>query len=161
MTLGKENLQARFGSADKASRGPMKPGLDPMDREHDVLLALIADVERMIATAAPAELQRQAFAAMVDCTISHFRSEEHWMEICGYPGLPVHKKEHQEVTMWLTHLLEDLNENATESISPDTCAATVEFFHVWVEHHLKQLDAPAALYISKATQGGEIREAVP
>ncbi len=138
----------------------MKLGFDPIDQEHDILLDLIAGVERSIASGAPVDVHGEAFDKMVEWTDHHFRSEEHWMEISQYPGLTEHRREHKEVMMWLVHLQKDLRESTAESISSETGTATIEFFRSWVDQHLKQLDAPAVRHISEAQGQGKLTGAV-
>jgi len=50
-----------------------------IDSDHEVLLALIADIERLIADGASSQTLRQNFDTMIDCALIHFRSEENGM----------------------------------------------------------------------------------
>jgi hemerythrin len=75
------------------------------------------------------------------------------MQACGYPDLPVHKREHEEITDWLIHLRQSLMEETPESISNATRAETIAFFRAWVEQHLLQFDAPAVRFIVGSLEG--------
>jgi hemerythrin-like metal-binding protein len=131
----------------------MKLGFAPIDDDHEKVLTLVAEVEGLIAEQASTRTLQQSFARLVETTVDHFRAEERGMQACGYPDLPVHKREHEEITDWLIHLRQSLMEETPESISNATRAETIAFFRAWVEQHLLQFDAPAVRFIVGSLEG--------
>jgi hemerythrin-like metal-binding protein len=117
-----------------------------INEDHRRIIALVTEVEELIACAGSAENVRLGFRQLVEHTLAHFRREEEFMEACRYPGLPDHQREHQELVDWLVYLELALAEEGPHAMQ-DANDHTLEFLRAWVERHLTILDKPAMDFI--------------
>ena len=133
----------------------MKLGFAPIDEDHDKVLKLVSEVEGLIAEHAPIDASRQSFRMLVEVTVNHFRSEEHGMEACRYPDLARHKREHEEISDWLTHLQTSFTSATSESTCQWIGSDTIAFLRAWVQQHLLEFDAPMVAFIREKLERGD------
>ncbi len=135
---------------------PMRFGFPPIDQDHEQILLLAAEVERLILASAPAGEIRTKFHEMTEISLEHFIREETHMERCGYPGTAAHRREHAELGDWLVHI-----ETALVEEGPSASAAAQQdvlaFFRAWIQRHLEMLDQPAVRYIASHSGSLEAR----
>jgi hemerythrin len=125
----------------------MKLGFTPIDEDHEGLLLLAKEVEVLIACECSV---RAKFHELVEYSLAHFSREEAHMEACRYPGLDVHRSEHQELAGWLLHIDESLDPDGPNA-SPGAADQALAFFQAWIERHLMVLDKPAIRFILSAS----------
>ena len=82
---------------------------------------------------------------LADYTEKHFQEEEALQEEVGYPGLPEHKKRHDEFRKAVKELHEMLEEE--EGPSPRFVQAVQENVIDWLYRHIKGFDCSVASYI--------------
>ncbi len=75
------------------------------------------------------------FEGLVECTVSHFASEEKLMQKYEYPGYMSHKKEHDELKKQIIDMLNGfINGSGTLSKS------NLYFVKDWLYKHIVQVD---------------------
>jgi len=124
----------------------MKLGLAVIDKDHEQLLALAGEVERLISAGSRMSEVWAKFHELVEYSLEHFQREERQMEACGYPGLDVHRCEHREVGEWLRHIENELEE-AGPGASEMVLEQTIMFFRAWIARHLSTFDKAAVEFL--------------
>jgi hemerythrin len=127
----------------------MKLGFAAVDEDHERLLSIAAEVEVLIASKEPAHRIRAKFHELVEYSLAHFSREETHMEAHRYPGLSVHRREHEELAEWLVHIEKKLAEDGPNASAAAT-DQTLAFFRAWIVRHLTTFDKTAVQFITSA-----------
>lgn len=119
-----------------------KVGLEEIDTQHHRLFDLTNSLWHGIITRASREEIMALFDALGEYTQTHFADEESLMELCGYPELEKHRKEHRAFIGFVAAekaKLEDGEGNPMEQ---------VRFLADWLQKHIMQRDKAFAFYFS-------------
>ncbi len=81
---------------------------------------------------------------LVACTVWHFRHEERLMLKHGYPGLPAHRDEHEELIANVRALQQHLQKH-DRPVSGDD----VEFLERWLMEHIFGADMRMGAYLGE------------
>ncbi|MDR3123474.1 MAG: bacteriohemerythrin [Treponema sp.] len=95
----------------------------------------------------------QTIHKVVDYVRFHFTSEEKIMERISYPGLAVHKREHQEFVKEILQQIQSFQEG--EKFVPN---AFVRYLGDWVLTHIAVSDKGYALYLAEMKKRGVLPE---
>ncbi len=90
-------------------------GVEPIDTQHRTFLAMANDLHRaLLAAPFPEYLQarRRAVEGLERYVATHFADEEAWMARLRYPGLPQHRRRHEEFTAMVRRLAASLSSPA-------------------------------------------------
>ncbi|MGJ0391415.1 MAG: hemerythrin domain-containing protein [Methylocystis sp.] len=77
----------------------------------------------------------EALQKLVDMTKEHFKHEEDHMLIESYPGMLLHKRDHDYLVKGIKEFTASLVDN-TVQLSPDLC----EGLQSWLRYHMKRFD---------------------
>lgn len=119
-----------------------KVGLDEIDTQHHQLFDLTNSLWHGIITRASREEILSLFEALGEYTQTHFSDEESLMELCGYPELEMHQKEHHAFIGFVTA------EKAKLQDGEGNLLEQVRFLADWLQKHILQKDKAFALYFN-------------
>jgi len=115
-------------------------GIAEIDAQH---IRLFEVVNELIESFRRGDLDGQV-TGMVDYLVTftreHFRNEEAWMERQGYPGLEVHRKEHQDFIIGISDLKQRIDGGEHPTIEVTILLAD------WLEYHINDQDQVFAEY---------------
>ncbi|MGQ9655754.1 MAG: bacteriohemerythrin [Thermodesulfobacteriota bacterium] len=80
-------------------------GVRVMDQQHKRLVGLVDELHQAMRAGKGSEGARKVLKGLVDYTMTHFRTEEEFMEKHSYPGFLAHKREHDDLTVQAKDLL--------------------------------------------------------
>lgn len=111
----------------------LSTGVPPVDEDHKVLISL---VNKMSDHA----ISHKDVGAVIDevlaYTLYHFEREETVMAACGYPDLPAHRIQHQNLAKKATVLADTWRQNQ----SSEVMAELLEFLRAWLVQHIMEQD---------------------
>jgi hemerythrin-like metal-binding protein/PAS domain S-box-containing protein len=117
----------------------LRIGVDAIDRDHQVLVALLNRVRHEGRSDADLD---EVIRELIDYTHYHFRREETVMEVCGYPELEKHRAHHRD----LADQVMDLIEMWRESTDPERHGHLYRFLQDWLFEHIMKVDAKISQY---------------
>jgi hemerythrin len=117
-----------------------------IDHEHQVLFALVNDLEAAIAAAAPPAQLQAILTTMAAHTVEHFDHEEALMQARDYPGYRRHKQVHDNLLAKVTALLASFNQ-------PEVVVtqALTAFLKEWLAHHIQGEDQTMIRFLRAQT----------
>ena len=128
----------------------MRFGYAPIDNDHEGLLALAVQVEKLVASnSTPPEI-RTKFKELGNYAIAHFGREERIMQKAQYPERLRHKHEHEEIIRWIAFLEVELAAVHSEVLEAAT-SQTLAFLNAWIVDHLTAFDEPLIRYLLSRT----------
>jgi hemerythrin len=116
-----------------------------IDEDHRRLVDLYNVLSRAVADGDSTEYVEAVTDELIACTVWHFRHEERLMLRHGYPGLPEHKAEHEELIDSVKDLQQKLRD-AGDAVS----AQQVEFLERWLMEHIYGADMKMGAYLCAA-----------
>lgn len=119
-----------------------KLGLPVIDAEHRELLEVCNQfLDAVNNGQAVAELAR-ILEKMILLTRAHFVAEERMLDRNGYPGLVVHKAEHERLLIQAEALLTRYRDAAQEDEIRNLTMETASFLQTWLLDHIRTNDRP-------------------
>jgi len=113
-----------------------------IDSQHQTLIRLAGDLHRAILAGAVKASLAQLLARLVQYTQEHFAHEEELMQQAGYPDLPAHKLEHEDLTRRVLAFQMDF-----EAGRIGTAIGLLQFLKEWLQKHLIESDQKYAPYL--------------
>lgn len=109
--------------------------IEVIDDQHKKLLALINELSEATLQGRAHQVVGVVIAELVTYTDNHFALEEQLMREHGYPGLAMHKLEHDQLLVKVTEL------NAKSLAGHKVISlAVLDFLKNWLIHHIKVTD---------------------
>lgn len=126
-------------------------GVDVIDQQHQKLFDIshrFYDAWRQHARRARL---RHIFDELLEYTAYHFAEEERLMQQIGYPDLPQHRANHEELVELVNYHRKQLAEDA-----PDAERHALEFVRTWLRAHVLDADKDIGVYLAgrRAESGG-------
>jgi hemerythrin-like metal-binding protein len=119
-----------------------KLGLPVIDAEHRELLEVCNQfLDAVNNGQAVAELAR-ILEKMILLTRAHFVAEERMLDRNGYPGLVVHKAEHERLLIQAEALLARYRDAAQEDEIRSLTLESASFLQTWLLDHIRTNDRP-------------------
>ncbi len=115
------------------------PGLD---RDHEILVGCVTDIEQAAAEAQPPEVVNGAIRRLIRLARTHFNDEVDVMRVRRYAGIDAHIQDHKT----FLGRLEALERESRQQALP---AETVASLHAWLEGHLLSYDKDYAACFSQ------------
>jgi hemerythrin len=119
-----------------------KLGLPAIDAEHKELLEVCNQFLDAVQAEAPMKQLAAILSNMILRTRAHFVAEERMLDRHGYPGLVVHKAEHDRLLLQAEALLaryaDTLQQDELRHITTDTA----NFLQTWLLDHIRTNDRP-------------------
>lgn len=105
------------------------------DRHHQTLFRAIDDLYEALRAGRGTDVVGTTLQRLIDYTTAHFAAEETAMEKNGYPGLRLHKAEHQGFIEQVLKLQKDF-----QSGKPGVSVVLMRFLQKWLRDHIMQTD---------------------
>ena len=115
-----------------------------MNREHETFVGLMNDAEQALTMGT---FSVQHFRRLVQHCQEHFAHEEREMQRTNFPGLKLHKKQHDRVLQEMSGLLRGYIE--TQDIAP-LLSYLQDVLPDWFTQHIHTLDQVTAHYLAAA-----------
>ncbi len=123
----------------------MNLGKASIDQQHRGLFDLVNILYEAMGSKAEAEVVEDCVDAMSRYCLEHFRDEENYMALIGFPDLPTHKELHQAFMQQTSVLVDALDQG--QSPFQEALFALVR----WLDEHIRQEDVR---YIQFARDNG-------
>ncbi len=127
----------------------MSVGNPSLDRDHQVLVGMINQLDEAIKAGRGRETVSSILDALLDYTTYHFGREEALMQACGYPDLEAHCHTHKVLRTQVAHIRDRHRGN------PDTIydREVLAFLKNWLISHIMGRDK---LYAPFMTSRGDV-----
>jgi len=116
--------------------------VEVIDEQHKQMVDLLNQAYGAITTGSSPETVGVILAGLIDHTISHFATEEQVMEGAAYPGLAIHKGEHELLTSRVLGL-----ERAFLAGQVQPTIDTLLFLKGWLLDHIEGHDMLLGAYL--------------
>ena len=134
----------------------MSVGVPAVDRDHRTLVELINSLgEATEKEGDPTPIISEALGILIAYTQYHFAREEKMMEVCGYPDLLTHRREHSALTL-------EVMELKRRFLDVDTYLTVDEilsFLVSWLNHHILLQDMDYREYAEGNAEAEEAAKA--
>ncbi|MFW5723244.1 MAG: bacteriohemerythrin [Halochromatium sp.] len=115
-----------------------------IDQDHRRLLELFNRLGHAAEEGEPQASIEAIMDELISCTDWHFRHEERLMERYGYPGLPAHQAEHQDLLASGKALQQQLRRSG---VPPS--AREIAFLEHWLTGHIYGADMAMGGYLAE------------
>ena len=106
-----------------------------IDGQHQKLIAMINELNEAMSQGKGRTVVGQIVSGLVSYTKSHFRTEERYFDVFGYPEAHSHKKEHADFVAKVSEF--------KEGVERGKIALSIEimnFLSDWLRNHIKGVD---------------------
>ncbi len=111
-------------------------GIPDIDKEHQMLFALINDLYDRVETGSAEESVKATIEALVDYVSYHFAREEGLLSVCNYPDLENHMATHRK----LQNQLETYRQSYEHHPEAFDMKDFMGFLIHWLQDHILQTD---------------------
>jgi len=119
-----------------------KLGLPVIDAEHRELLEVCNQFLDAVNNGQAVPELARILENMILLTRAHFVAEERMLDRHGYPGLVVHKAEHERLLIQAEALLARYRDAAQEDEIRSLTMETASFLQTWLLDHIRTNDRP-------------------
>jgi hemerythrin len=116
-----------------------------IDAQHRGLLDLVNELIDLVDSHDPSDQVARIFHSLADYALTHFSSEERYMEAVQYPKLAQQRQEH---TFFINRLLE--LSHAYDPQDPQLVAETLDFLKHWYLEHIIKSDQEYGPFLKRA-----------
>jgi len=113
----------------------MSVGVPELDDDHKSLIRIINQVAENADDAARLAVVRQCLMGLMRYAETHFAREEQVMTTCSFPGLEMHRGEHEDFVGRIRQIT-DRFENKPEDLAKLVNEELLEFLKTWLNHHI-------------------------
>ena len=106
-----------------------------IDKQHQKLIALINELGDAMSLGQGRTVVGKIISALLEYTETHFKAEERYFTVFGYPEATGHKKEHAKFIAKVSEFKERV-EKGQLALSIDV----MNFLSDWLRHHIKGVD---------------------
>ncbi|TAN41184.1 MAG: bacteriohemerythrin [Nitrospirae bacterium] len=124
----------------------MSVGIEEFDTHHRKLCSIINKLNDAVSGGKEDKIIREVLAELYNYTVYHFLAEEEAMERVEYPGYPLHRQEHLDLTLKTMELM-----RAAES--SDIGGEVLDFLKNWLTHHILEVDKNYKEHFSSRSAG--------
>ena len=118
----------------------MQVGVDPIDKDHQVLISLLNKTADHSASNKDLE---ETVGELINYTRFHFKREEAIMVVCGYPELSQHREMHEHIVGQVNQMVPVLR----NTLHPDEARIKIhKFLRDWLFDHIINEDRKIAIY---------------
>jgi hemerythrin len=119
-------------------------GIAVIDDQHKEWIKRMADLSAAVAENRGVEHISKTLSFLVDYTGFHFSAEENLMREKAYPGLAVHREQHEELRKTLADLVRDFEE---EGATHELARFTDTFLMNWLTEHIRTMDVKVGVFL--------------
>lgn len=120
-------------------------GIEEIDFQHKRLFEMINHLAEAFKEGAAGEVAKESLAFLNEYTKEHFDTEEEFMRVVGYPMLPLHRIEHNELLTKVQNLRVKMDEGFL--ITADVATFVAD----WLAHHIHEDDMGYVLFLRDRT----------
>ncbi|MEF8700148.1 MAG: bacteriohemerythrin [Candidatus Accumulibacter sp. UW26] len=120
-----------------------------IDQQHQVLVSLLNQLHRAIRERHGKATSREILNRLAEYTRTHFALEERLMGATHYPGLELHRQQHQDLMEQVDQLQHKLNEEGI-AISFEL----LHFLRNWLVQHINDSDKRFGAHFEKVGVAG-------
>lgn len=120
--------------------------IQEVDEQHKVLVDLLNQLHHAIMERKGKVVSRVILDQLADYTRTHFLLEESLMRVLHYPGLEIHKKQHEDLIVQIHELQRKLDE--------EDATITFELLHflkMWLIQHINESDKRFGDFFAKSS----------
>jgi hemerythrin len=110
-------------------------GVIEIDAQHRRLFSLADELHTAMNTGKGKAVLEQVLQNLITYTKSHFAAEERLMQKCGYPELPAHKTQHDDLTAQVVTL-----QGEFQSGKAMLSIEVMQFLSNWLRQHIGGTD---------------------
>ena len=119
-------------------------GISSIDEQHKDLVQMLNRLHKTMVLKRGKLAMRVIIYHLVEHTKTHFLHEEKLMQAANYPGLDIHKKNHENLIIEIQKLQRDVDyENLTMTFD------LLNFIKSWLINHITNSDKPLGVYLKK------------
>lgn len=122
--------------------GSLATGVESLDVQHKELFRIINSMDEKLKKGRPDNAFFEGLDSLRGYIKYHFRTEESYMEIHGYPELDSHRDEHMGFVDRVEELSSDLSQNTEQKTE-----ALLAFLLSWLIQHIRRRDLPFGEYL--------------
>jgi len=122
-------------------------GVPEIDAHHRYLFSLLNKTYDGFVSHAPVENLSPLLDDLIDYATYHFSIEERWMEASRFPGLEMHKQEHDTFSRRVSEMHKG-HHNGMKLLSLEL----LSFLHRWLSTHILESDAEYGRFIAAEQQ---------
>lgn len=119
-----------------------KLGLPAIDAEHRELLEVCNQFLEAVQAQRPVNELARILDTMILRTRAHFLTEERMLDRHGYPGLVVHKAEHDRLLLQAEALKARFTDTAQHDELRNLTMEAANFLQTWLLDHIRTNDRP-------------------
>lgn len=119
-----------------------KLGLPAIDADHKELLEVCNQFLAAVQAGQPVDELTRILDTMILRTRAHFLAEERMLDRHGYPGLVVHKAEHDRLLLQAEALRGRFADTAQQEEMSRLTMETANFLQTWLLDHIRTNDRP-------------------
>jgi methyl-accepting chemotaxis protein/hemerythrin len=120
-------------------------GISMVDDQHRTLFTTVNEFHAGLVAGQARQQISKTLDFLVDYTIRHFKTEEEFMEKCGFPGTAGHRTEHALLLQEVAAFREQWTANPG-SVRPMEVA---RFLGDWLTHHIQAKDLEYAFFLKE------------
>jgi len=127
-------------------------GVDVIDRQHQKLFGIGNRFYNAWRQRVRGAALSRIFDELIEYTAYHFAEEERLMQEIGYPALPQHRANHEELVELVNHYRMQLKSRA-----PGAEKQALEFVRTWLRAHVLDADRKIGVYLAgkKRSKAGQ------
>ena len=110
-------------------------GISAIDNQHKELVGMIGDLYESMVAHKSREVLAKSFHRLDEYILSHFTTEEYYMQLYNYPSLEMHKQQHNEFTAQIGEFKKRFSSGKAELTLELT-----KFLKEWLLSHIKTYD---------------------
>lgn len=118
-------------------------GVAEIDNQHRRLVEMVNSLHEAMKSGSGKSLVPRILNELTDYTVSHFSTEERYMQQTCYPEYGEHKRQHEELTRQVLQVKAQVDSGA-----PVNTIEVMNFLKGWLVDHILGSDKKLGLYIS-------------
>ena len=119
-----------------------KVGIDSVDQEHRFLIGIYNDLVTKIGSGMSTDTLDGIVKKLFDYADYHFASEERVMLSTDYPGIELHRRQHESFVRTLNDLVTDRSDDRGADLN-----RLVAFVGTWIRGHILVTDKQLGEYV--------------
>ncbi len=125
--------------------GAAAKGVRSGEAEHGRIIRLLETVTQALFRQASASEVNAILLELNGFTLNHFREEEKLMGLLAFPGLEMHKREHEQLAAYIRGLLDMRSKQ-------EALQSAVGVLALWLDAHLRITDRSFLEFLQRKTQ---------
>ena len=115
-----------------------------IDHQHKKLLEMANELHTAIMERKDEDLLGKIVSGLISYTETHFKTEEKYFDLLGYPEKKEHIEEHKSFIKKISEIIDELGAGK-RTLSRDV----LEFISEWLETHIKGTDKNYSLFFNE------------